>query len=475
MKTATLLGVSLLFPIWQPQQEQIAPRAPNGTSVERPGDGRPTCGLGKEFHAGRRAALRAALKEGLIVLRGLEEARDYTRFHQDKVFWYLTGIDSPGAALVMDAKSGAETLYLPKRNPRGEAWEGEKWDVEDAWVSELTGIGEIRSQSELVKDLGARIEKGSRVWVSLHPAIALSACFDRAMPFDRAVEKDPLDGRLSREKALAARLTELFGADVADLSDHLYGLRQVKQPAEIEAMRAAGRAGALAMAEAIRSTRAGVGEWELEALMSWVQIRNGATGPGYHGIVGSGPNSLVLHYSTSRRTLQSGEVILLDYAPEVDHYVSDITRTWPVDGKFTPRQAELYDAVLAAQLAGIAAVKPGRTLADVEEACAAVLAERGFKDFVRHGACHWIGMEVHDAGDYTAPFVPGMSFTVEPGLYEPATGIGIRIEDVVVVTADGCEVTSALVPKERAEVEALVAAEGVLDWLDLPLGVNATR
>lgn len=468
MKSALCLLCAIL-PIPQAEQATSALQEhPNGTSVERPGDGRPTCGLGKAFHGGRRAALRAKLGEGLIVLRGLEEARDYTRFHQDKVFWYLTGIDSPGAALVMDAKTGAETLYLPQHDPRGEMWEGEKWDCSDAWVSELTGFGEIRCSDALEADLGRRIHEGDRVWVSLHPAIGLSACFDRAQPFDRRVEQDPLDGRLSREKALAANLERLYGADVQDLNDTLIGLRHVKQPEEIEVLRAAGRSGALAMLEAVRSTRAGVGEWELEGLMSWIQIRNGATGPGYHGIVGSGPNSLVLHYSTSRRTLQSGEMILIDYAPEVDHFVSDITRSWPVDGVFSARQAELYDAVLASQTAGIAAVKPGIKLEDVEKVCRDVLTERGFADFIRHGTCHWIGLEVHDPGDYGAPLAPGMAFTVEPGLYEPATGIGIRIEDVVLVTPDGCEVLSALVPKQRAELERLIASEGVLDWLDRP-------
>lgn len=465
--TILLASLALLVSDAAPQGGD-AHRSPNGTSVERPGDGRPTCGLGKAFHAGRRAALRAKLGEGLIVLRGLEETRDYTRFHQDKVFWYLTGIDSPGAALVMDAATGAETLYLPKHSPRGEMWEGEKWDCADTWIEELAGFSDVRCAEALTDDLAQSISKGERVWVSLHPAIALSACFDRAKPFDAHIENDPLDGRPSREKALAANLEKLYGADVRDLSDALAELRLVKQPAEIEAMRHAGRSGALALIEAIRSTRAGVGEWELEALMSWVQIRHGATGPGYHGIVGSGPNSLVLHYSTSRRTLQPGEVILIDYAPEVDHFVSDITRTWPVDGTFTARQAELYDAVLASQAAGIAAVKPGKTIADIQKVCRDVLVEKGFGDFIRHGSCHWIGMEVHDVGDYDTPLAPGMAFTVEPGLYEPETGIGIRIEDVVLVTPDGCEVLSALVPRQRAELERLIAGEGVLDWLDRP-------
>jgi Xaa-Pro aminopeptidase len=249
------------------------------------------------------------------------------------------------------------------------------------------------------------------------------------------------------------------------LTPALSALRRAKTPEELDAMRRAGRAGALAMIEAMRSTRPGLGEWELESLMTWFHVREGAAGPAYQAIAGSGPNSLVLHYSACNRRLQPGEVILIDYAPEVDHNVCDVTRTWPVDGKFTPRQAELYDAVLAAQKAGIAAVRPGVTLKDIEAACRAEIETRGLKGLVRHSACHYIGMEVHDVGDYAAPLVPGVCFTVEPGLYEQETGIGIRIEDVVIVTETGCEVVSAAAPRERDEIERLMAERGVLDLL----------
>jgi len=156
---------------------------------------------------------------------------------------------------------------------------------------------------------------------------------------------------------------------------------------------------------------------------------------------------------------------LLDYAPEFDKYVSDITRSWPVDGRWTPRMIELYDAVLAAQEAGIAAVRPGRTMRDIEAACRKVLAERGVLELLPHGTCHYVGMEVHDVGDGAKPLEPGVVFTIEPGVYEAATGIGIRIEDVVLVTADGCEVLSHAVPKDRASLTKLQAEEGILDRL----------
>ena len=430
----------------------------------RSGTGSPqTCGLGSSFHAGRRAALLERIGEGLVLFRGLPETRAYSEFRQDKTFWYLTGIESPGAALLMDAASGSQVLFLPEPKPRKEAWDGELWDSGDSWVGELTGFGDVRPSTELMEVLGEWTAKTSTVWISKHPHVALAGCFDRAGPHDRQRTSDPLDGRGSREDALEEQLVARFGVSVKSLDSELFELRRVKTHEEIDAMRRAGRAGAIAMVEAIRSTRAGIGEWDLDALMGWVHQREGADGPAYHAIVGSGPNSLVLHYSASSRRLEADDVVLLDYGPELDHYTSDITRSWPVSGEFTPRMAELYDAVLAAQAAGIAAVRPGGTIADVELACAAVLRERGLGNLIRHGACHYIGLEVHDVGAFHKELVPGVAFTIEPGVYESATNIGIRIEDVVVVTADGCEVLTDLVPKDRKTLSMLVAERGILD------------
>lgn len=457
-----LLAVALFV-----QSSPAAPQSQAPTlSVERPGDGLPRCGLGKQFHAGRRAALRESLGKGVVVVRGLAAPRDYTAFRQDKVFWYLTGVESPDAWLVMDCESGRELLLLPDPNRMLESWDGECWDAGDKWVKELTGFSEVRStrdSAEVIRDL---LGKSKDLWISMHPNLALAGAADRAGPYDAARKKDPFDGRVGREEAFREKLTELFKVEPKDLSPQLNALRRKKTPEELDAARRSGRAGALAMIEAMKSTRPGIGEWELEGLMSWFQLKEGAAGPGYMAIVGSGANSLILHYGANNRRLKAGEVVLVDYAPELDHSVCDITRTWPVDGKFTPRQAELYDAVLEAQKAGIAVVKAGCTLGDVEAACSKVLRERGFGKFVRHGACHFVGLEVHDVGDQRKPLEVGACFTIEPGLYEQETGIGIRIEDVVIVTETGCEIVSAAAPRERAEIEALIAQPGVLDRLE---------
>jgi Xaa-Pro aminopeptidase len=450
-----------------PPPQAAAPRDDvRARPLSRPGNGQPVCGLGPAFHAGRRAALRERAGEGLILVRGLPDTRDYVNFRQDKSFWYLTGVETPDAALLMDAATGLEVLLLPARDAVLEAIEGERWDVEDAWVPELTGLRTVRDEAELMELLAELAADRSTIWTPLWPHVALAGCHDRARPFDQRQLGDELDGRPSRERRLADVLTERFGLDVADLSPLLNEMRLVKTPEEVAALERAAHAGGLAMKEAMRSTRPGLGEWDLRAVMDMVHRRAGGDGPAYDAIVGSGPNSVVLHYWLDARVLQPQEMICLDYGPEVDHYTTDITRSWPTDGVFTPRMAELYDVVLEAQLAGIAAARPGRTILDVESACLDVLQAHGLSHLVRHGSCHWLGLEVHDVGDYLATLVPGCVFTIEPGLYDEEAQIGIRIEDVVVITETGCDVITDLAPKDREAVAALVREQGLLDWMD---------
>lgn len=426
------------------------------------------CGLGSAFHAGRRAALLANLEGGIVLVRGLPAPREYVPFRQDKTFWYLTGVESPDAALVLDVKSKKQILFLPKPNAIAELWNGERWDTGDPWVKETTGFEDIRAIDDLLPVLKEMTAETKVVWISMEPHVAMSSSSDQAAGYDADVEKDPLDGRTSREKALKANLEKQFGVEVRDLQKTLSEMRRVKTPEEIDALRNAARAGAVAMVEAMRSTRPGLGEWDLESLMTYVQRREGADGPAYEAIVGSGPNSLSLHYSACTRTMKAGDVLLIDYAPEYHHYTSDITRSWPVDGKFTGRMAEIYDVVLEAQQAGIAAVKAGASLMTIETACRKVLKAHDMSKLMPHGAGHYVGMEVHDVGSYSKALEPGVVITVEPGVYDKESGIGIRIEDVVLVTADGCEVLSAGVPKDRKTIEELVASEGMLDRASRP-------
>ena len=446
--------------------------AQRGLSVERPGDGRTVCGLGRDFHAGRRAELRERVGEELMVFRGLPHPRENLAFRQDKTFWYLTGIESPDVSLIIDGETGLEILFLPEHTPAlamSEAWEGEKWDASDEWVSELTGFEHIRETGELLDVIEELLGDRERIGVSLHPPIVLSGSGDTAGGFVRHQKDDPLDGRMTRADALAEHLTSRFDVETFDVAPVLAEMRRVKQPEEIVALKHAATAGAIAMSEAIRSTRPGIGEWELDALMSWTQLREGAAGKAYEAIVGSGAAACILHYQANNKIMNEGEVVLIDFGPEVDHYTTDITRAWPVNGRFTERQREIYGAVLAAQKAGIAAAKPGVTMGEISNICSRVMAEHGFSaedGYVKHGACHYVGMAVHDSGAYGAPAEAGVVFTIEPGIYDEENGIGVRIEDVVLITEDGCEVITKLVPKEIDEIEALVAERGVLDVVD---------
>ena len=441
--------------------------APQELPQEAPLVASPTsCGLGAAFHAGRRAALAEAVGEGVLVFRGMPNTRTYRRFHQDKTFWWLTGIETPNAAIVMDTRTKEEVLFLPKQNLGLERWEGEMWDAGDEWVSEVSGFTDIRPSTQITSFLKERLADKPTVWISKEPHVELAGCYDRAGPYDRNRKRDPLDGRVSREQALEDKLIERYDVEVKDCQGQIADLRKVKTPEEIEAMRRANDIGVTSMIEGMRATKPGVSEWELDSLMSFVQRRMGAAGPAYEAIVGAGANALILHYISNHEVCEDGDLLLVDFAPEVDHYITDITRTWPVNGKFTERQAEIYDCVLAAQKAAIAAVKPGVTIRDVQKAAMDGIEEHGRRDLVRHGFFHFVGMEVHDVGGMRGELEVGMAFTIEPGLYEDETSIGIRIEDVVVVTEDGCINLSKSCPREREEIEAIVGSAGILDAMD---------
>ena len=473
MRTPLLL---LLLASAAPAQEARVFRLPFGESVSRAADGAAVCGLGRDWHAGRRAELARRLETGIVVLRGLPDPRASVAFRQDKNFWYLTGIESPDVALLLDLDRGEEVLFVAKPSAFKESWAGEIWDADDAWVRELTGIEDVRANDAgrggnraLLEALDAMVEAqpDRPLWTIQTGWIGLSGAYDSSVPYDAARRKDSLDGRESREDALARHLRERYAErelEVKDLTPELWDMRVIKTPEEIDAVRRASRASAVALREAMRSTRPGLGEWDLDALLTWQQRRAGADGPAYAPIVGSGANSLVLHYNFSSRRMRDGEVVLVDFAPEVDHYVSDVTRTWPVGGTFDERMVPIYDAVLAAQEAAIAAVRPGAAYREIGRAATGVLRERGYS--CPHGICHSVGMAVHDPGRMGGELRPGMIFTIEPGIYDQETGIGVRIEDVVLVTEEGCEVLSAACPKTRVEIEALIAEEGILDVVD---------
>jgi Xaa-Pro aminopeptidase len=240
-----------------------------------------------------------------------------------------------------------------------------------------------------------------------------------------------------------------------DVENDIAYLRQVKSPTEIAFLQKAIDITLKGEEAAARAIAPGVMEYEVEAALEYQFRRNGAEGPGFPSIVGSGPFSTVLHYDKSERRMQAGDVVVVDIGAQYGGYSGDVTRTYPVSGKFSPRQREIYQMVLEAQKAAMAKVKPGARIRDLHEAATAYIRSKGYERYFIHGTSHHIGLEVHDVGDTSRPFEPNMVVTIEPGIYLPEEQLGVRIEDDVLVTSTGYRVLSNF-PKEPGEIEALL-------------------
>jgi len=360
----------------------------------------------QEYRA-RRERLAQRIKGNVLVLRAAPD-QELVKYQQEPNFHYLTGFDEPNAILLLDAASDPpqEFLFLPERKPAEERWTGVKLGPGPE-AAKVTGFSKVLPIAE----------------------------------FDATLKK-------ASERARA-----VYG--LKEVQDDLAYLRQVKSPTEIALLEKAIQITLKAQQAAARSIAPGTMEYEVEAALEFEFRRNGAERPGFPSIVGSGPLSTVLHYDKNDRRMQAGEVVVVDIGAEYGGYSADVTRTYPVSGKFSPRQREIYQIVLDAQKAAIAKIKPGVRISDLHQAAMGYIRSKGYEKYFVHGTSHHIGREVHDVGDTSRPLEPNMVITVEPGIYIPEEQFGIRIEDDVLVTPDGSRVLSAF-PKEIAEVEALV-------------------
>jgi Xaa-Pro aminopeptidase len=398
------------------------------------------------------------------------------RFRQDSDFFYLTGFTEPGVAVLTPHDGDHRfTLFVRPRDPERETWNGPRAGVEGAL--ERFGADAAYPLDELEAKLKPLLEPAAAVWYALGS--------DDAM--DRRITAWIREWRLRRAR------TGKGPSDVMDPAGVLDPMRLVKEPGEVELIRRACRLSADAHLAAMRAARPGVGEWELAGVVNAAfQAAGPDCAPAYPTIVGSGANATVLHYTLNRRRAEAGDLVLIDAGAECAMYCGDITRTFPVGGRFTAPQRAVYEAVLRAEEAAIALVRPGVTIAEIHDATREVLAREmvalgllsgdpaalaqgdEIKRYYMHQTSHWLGLDVHDAGDYRArgggdwlPLRPGMVFTVEPGIYVPADaeeapaelrGIGVRIEDDVLVTEDGCVVLTRGVPVDPDEIERLVGS-----------------
>lgn len=437
-----------------------------------------------EAYAQRRARVAQLLRDrsaALILYGGALATRANDtefRFRPDSDFHYLTGLEEPGAVLVLRPRPGSSdavdlTLFVRPRDREAEIWSGRR--IGPAGAVERFGAGEAFEIDELDDRLPKLIDGCETVYLPIGRWPELDGALLRATNHLR---------RRNREGA-----TPPFGhGDAADL---LGEDRLIKDRAALDSLRRAIDISAAGHVAAMRRTRAGMWEYEVEALIEYEFRRRGSSGPGYGSIVGAGDNATILHYVDNCDRLRDGEILLIDAGAEWDYFSGDITRSWPVSGRFRPEQRAVYEVVLAANLAGIERAVVGGTIDAIHEACLDVLcqgiAELGlihespariredklYRKFYMHRTSHWLGVDVHDAGRYTLggtprSLAPGHVLTIEPGLYIAADlddvpdgfrGIGIRIEDDVLIGPEGPEVLTAAVPKSIADLEAIIGTE----------------
>ncbi|MCB1915006.1 MAG: aminopeptidase P N-terminal domain-containing protein [Rhodocyclaceae bacterium] len=396
------------------------------------------------------------------------------RYRHDSYFYYLTGFREPEAVLLLVAGNEPRAILLCReRDPEREIWDGFRHGPEAACERfELDEAHAVGAVDEILAEI-----------LPDQPAIFYSLGHDAAW-----------DHRLT-QALNAVRANTRSGATapptIHDVRTLLDEMRLIKDQAEIAVMRRAAAISVEAHRQAMRTARPGVFEYEIEATLEQAFRRAGAQAPAYPSIVASGPNACVLHYVENDRRMADGELLLIDAGCELDGYASDITRSFPVGGRFAGPQRDIYELVLAAQYAAIAETRPGATWNAPHDAAVAVLARglidlgllRGsvdtvlenqdYRRFYMHRTGHWLGLDVHDAGDYKQggewrPLQPGMTLTIEPGCYvrpaddipEAFWNIGVRIEDDALVTADGCELITAGAPKTVDEIEQWMAAGG---------------
>jgi Xaa-Pro aminopeptidase len=439
---ASLLGLCATLPAAAQQRRE---REPNSVYAER-------------------RAKMASNIDGPIILLGYtgkeEEAQTYI-FAQEENFYYLTGHNEEEAALVLlppdsskakkdDWQGPREILFLPPKDPRKEKWNGLRMSPTDPGIEARTGFALVKPMPEL----RATVERLARVY----PA------FYTILPYQRELggyphERETVDWLKQAAPEVA----------VKDIRPNITDLRMVKSPTELALIREAVDLSVDAQLQAMKMMRPGLWEYQIAAKMVETHAVGGSEAEAYAPIVGAGPNSTALHYDKLARKIEEGDIVVLDVGAQYSGYASDITRTLPANGKFTPRQREIYDIVLGAQEAAMRALKPGEDMCRKGDKSAYRIAYdyinshgkdlhgKPLGQYFIHGLGHNIGLNVHDPGDLCKPFVPGMVVTVEPGIYIPEENLGVRIEDDVLITETGYELLSHKLPRSVEEIEKIMA------------------
>ncbi|MBI4887482.1 MAG: aminopeptidase P family protein [Acidobacteria bacterium] len=407
--------------------------------------------------AARRQRLAGLLQRGTLVLFGATTPTPGLRFRQDNDFFYLTGNESLNAALVMDAASGEAHLFLPKLSATQIRYEGANW-LEEADAPRAHGFTSVQSLQNLHEVLARRrATPGSdTLWTRLSERDEVNhGRTDVAINTARRLG-NPFAQQPTEDAQRIASLREQFPYyTLQDVTPHLDRLRLIKTAREIEILRYNGRTSAEAMRRAIEATAPGRFEYELEAEATHWLLAHGMQGAAYPAIVGSGPMGNQWHYEDNGRRMSAGELVVMDYAGSLDYLTVDITRTWPVSGRFTDAQRKAYQTDLDAQKAIIAAIRPGVTRGVVQQIAEDIFRKNGFDPRYAYVG-HYVGLSVHDVGDWSLPFEAGMVLAIEPIVDIPDEHLHIRVEDTILVTPTGAEILSTGLPKDVGELLALI-------------------
>jgi len=392
-------------------------------------------------------------------------------YRQDSDLFYLTGFAEPGSVLVLDAKEKKSTMFVRPRDPERETWDGPRAGVDG--VKEHFGANEAFTIDKVAEELPKLFQNRKRLYYRL----GLNRSFD-----DKILEG------LDRARA-RAKLGHTWPVEIVDPGTILHEMRLFKSTEDLASMRRAADITAEAHLRAMKATKPGMHEFQVEAMLLETFRMHGSERPAYGSIVGSGNNATILHYRLNNRKMEDGELLLIDAGCEYDYYASDVTRTFPIGGRFTKAQQAIYELVLDAQEAGIEKTRKGGSLEEIHSTCVDVITrglvklgilkgeveqlikDEAYKPFFMHKTSHWLGMDVHDVGNYyvggkARPLEAGMVLTVEPGIYISKDndkvapewrGIGVRIEDDILVTEGEPDNLTKQIPKTVAEIHAACA------------------
>ena len=438
-----------------------------------------------DFQERRSQIFEVIGNNSIALIQGAASIAGFKVFRQTNTFYYLCGLEAEHAYLLLNGKTKTSTIYLPNRDKEREHNQGKILSAEDIdLVKKLTGVERVRGYGSLANDLVGTglINRGAPyLYTPLSPAEIGNDSRDEILHGQARAASDPWDSQSTREARFKKLIMERFPQfEIRDLSPILDAMRLIKNPKEIEIIRNATEIAGLAIIEAMRSTSPGVYEYQLDAAAKYIFYQHGAHGDGYPSIIGGGTNAYMGHYFHKTDVLKDGDLVLMDYAPDYHYYTSDVTRIWPVNGKFNKKQAALYKFIVAYRDALFRYIKPGITSNEVLNNAAVDMKEYLIgKSFVKPAHLkavqngltfrghfqHPVGMAVHDVGRvHGVTLQEGMVFTIDPMIWIPEERHYIRIEDVAVVTKTGVENLSDFVPSKIEDVERTIKEIGLTEF-----------